>query len=56
MPRHLFQQTLKRTLEIQNNGSQTVEEIEVQLSKLLNIENSVHCPTEFSFLVNKFSD
>lgn len=33
-----------------------VEETEVQLSKLLNIENSVHCPTEFSFPVNKFSD
>lgn len=48
--------TLKSTLEIQNNGSQTVEEIEVQLSKLLNIENSVHCPTEFSFPVNTHSD
>lgn len=51
-----FSMTLKSTLEIQNNGSQTVEEIEVQLSKLLNIENSVHCPTEFSFPVNTHSD
>lgn len=53
---HLFQWTLKSAFEIQNNGSQTVEGIEVQMSKLPNIENSVHCPTEFSFPVNKHSD